>query len=98
MAEIKVADIISILKACTQDGKIESVGQIAKLLIAIGNYFSREEYHERVEDSLISTADNLIFWVTDPKKKDGSLYADEYVKKKISHYCRKYSTNRKKLK
>jgi hypothetical protein len=98
MAEIKVADLISIVKACTRDGKIESVGQIAKLLIAIGTYFSKEEYRERVEDSLIGTADSLVYWASDPKKKDGSLYDEGYVKKKIAGYCRKYSADRKKLK
>ena len=78
--------------------KLESVGWITKLSSQVMSLFSREEYHERVEDSLIGTLDGVMKWL----EKEEELY-DRYSENKdiniyLRHFHRQYKANRPKLK
>ena len=77
---------------------IKEAGLIANFLSGVGKFFSRQEYHERVEDSLLSTTDALVYWLKNPAKKNGTPYSEQYIQGKVSHYLRQYEANRKKLK
>ena len=78
--------------------KIEAFGWMAKLGSQIGKRISREEYHERVEDSLIGTLDGVMKWL----EKEEELF-DRYSENKdiniyLRHFVRQYKANRPKLK
>ena len=80
--------------------KVESIGWLAKVVSGVQNFFGN--YKTRVKNSLIDTGDALVFWTGQgarswPRKKDGTLYSREYVRKKILHYRRQWKANRKKL-
>jgi len=78
--------------------KLESVGWIARSLANLQEFLSPNSYHERVEDSLIGTADDLVFWLNEPVKKNGEPYSEVHIQKKLTHYLRQYKANRVKLK
>ena len=66
----------------------KSVGEGLKAFNWFTKFFSREEYHERVEDSLIGTSDEIITLLSARKNET----------KKIKHFVKQYKANRKKLK
>lgn len=75
---------------------IAQVGQLVNRLFTI---FSREEHHERVEDGLITTGDELAKYSR--RLYDYVVANDLEVDKKILkytlHFSRKWQANRKKL-
>lgn len=79
-------------------GTTEAVTAVARVIQGIQKFFSREEKHERAEDSLISTGDNLVHWLDKPKKRNGEDYSPAYIKKKVDAYVQKWKDRRKKLK
>ena len=77
-----------------------AVANVANLLVGIGKYFSRGEHHERVEDSLISTGDNLAEWsrTLHDYLVTNNINVDKKTLQYLDHFIRKWQADRKKLK
>ncbi len=67
---------------------MKAVGEVAKLLNHLTVFFSKEKYQDRLEDSLIDSADEIVLILSKRKK----------LTKKLDHYVRQYEANRRKLK
>jgi hypothetical protein len=78
--------------------KIEAFGWIAKLGSQFSKYVSREEYHERVEDSLIGTLDGVMKWLEKEEELYGRYSENKDINVYLRHFVKQYTANRPKLK
>ena len=66
---------------------MKALGEGLRLVNFWSRFFSKKEYKNRVEESLIITADEIISLLS--KRKT--------LPKKLNHYVRQYKANRRKL-